>query len=230
MDFFCVRKARHAGEKQYKKGTRKHKEQTSLILFEARARDDPTRNTERSRQTRRKSRAVQPHRNLPALDMDEFPFGPRAPTHNHVQDANQANPTVPQGQGQGQGQGPAQQIQQTRQRFHQIYVHPYSSHHYRFSVVNLSIMCHGSGPGPTAHPVCSFALVPEVAAMSDIESALGHRPGLVTMARLRASGLLVHINTFQSIRALHEASLQLEVRESDNNVDDAPMLGNRGAE
>ncbi|KAI0856560.1 hypothetical protein F4860DRAFT_492758 [Xylaria cubensis] len=224
MDFFCVRKARHAGEKQYKKDTRKHKEQTSLIRLEARPRDDPTRNTEPSRQTRRRSRAVQPHRNLPALNMDEFPFGPRAPTRNHVQDANQANPTVPQGQGQGQ------QTQQMRQRFHQIYVHPYSSHHYRFSVVNLSIMCHGSGPGPTAHPVCSFALVPEVAAMRDIESALAHRPGLAIMARLRASGLLVHIGTFQSIRALHEASLQLEVRESDNNVDDAPMLGNRGAE
>ncbi|KAI0545215.1 hypothetical protein F4679DRAFT_562065 [Xylaria curta] len=225
MDFFCVRKPRHAGEKQYKKATRKHKEQTSIIHLEARPRNNPTRSTERSRQTRRRSGAVQPHRNLPALNMEEYPFG------------NQANPAVPQGQGgqaqaqaQAQGPGRAQQLQQLRQRLHQIYVHPYSSHHYRFSVVNLSVICHGSGPNPVAQPVCLFALVPEVAAVADIESAVALRPGLVTMARLRASGLLVPINTFQSIRALHEASLQLEIRESDNNVDDAPMLGNRGAE
>ncbi|KAI1745740.1 hypothetical protein F4680DRAFT_111727 [Xylaria scruposa] len=228
MDFFCVRIPRHAGEKQYEKGTRKHKEQTSIIHLEARPRNNPTRNSERSRHRRRRSEAVQPHRHLPVLNMENFPFNPRPPTRNPTHDENQANPAVPQGQGQGQGQ--PQQTQQMRQRLHQIYVHPYSSHHYRFAVVNLGIMCHGSGPGPAAHPVCSFALVPEVAAVRDIESALAHRPGLVTMARLRASGRMVHVSTFQSIRALHEASLQLEIRESGDNVDDAPMLGNRGAE
>ncbi|KAI1754938.1 hypothetical protein F4782DRAFT_466487 [Xylaria castorea] len=251
MDFFCVRKSRHARKKQHKRRTRKYEEQTSIIRFEARPRDNPTRNTERGRQTRRMSGAManpfenQHLRDLRALEQ-AFPYHrpqtPRVPTRNLDRDGNQANPIVPQGranimapqhqanpfvpQAQANPFVPQGQAQETPQQFNQVYVHPYSSHHYRFAVVNHSIICHGLGP--SLHPVCSFALVPEFAAVRDIEGALAHRPELVTMARLKGTGQLVHMNTFNNIRALHEASLQLEVRDFDNNVDDAPTLRNRG--
>ncbi|KAI8945992.1 hypothetical protein F4801DRAFT_566257 [Xylaria longipes] len=172
--------------------------------------------------------ANQPHRDLPpalnfAREMEQALGNrraqiPRLPTHNWNRDEHDANPRVSQGQ-----------AQETPQQFNQIYVHPYSSRHYRFAVVDYSMTCHGPRPAP--YPAYSFALVPEVATIRDIESALAHRSGLVVMARLSGpGGGLVQIGTFHDTGALYEASLQLEVRENHDRAENAPMQRNRGGE
>ncbi|KAJ3557099.1 hypothetical protein NPX13_g9998 [Xylaria arbuscula] len=89
----------------------------------------------------------------------------------------------------------------------QIYVHPYSTYHYRFPVVVHS----ANGHRLTASPIFYTAIVPESATVRDIEAELINRQGQVGMARLMATENLVCMNTFQCIRTLHDAALQLEV-------------------
>ncbi|KAI1826918.1 hypothetical protein F4861DRAFT_21347 [Xylaria intraflava] len=121
-----------------------------------------------------------------------------------------------QSEGLAGRQGPRERIRGNPQqiaRVDQIYVHPYSTHHYRFPVVNHSATCRGSRPA--ALPVCYMALVPEAATVRDIEAALAPHLGLVAMVRLLSTEEPVHISTFHSIKALHEASMQLEVWDSE---------------
>ncbi|KAI0451911.1 hypothetical protein F5B21DRAFT_361556 [Xylaria acuta] len=225
MDFFCVRKPRHTREKHHRRRAKKREEKTSIIRFEARPGDNPARNTERGRQTHRRSRAMAhpypnpPHADSPALNIEQ-PYAyrrsqtPRPPTRSSHRDEHDANPRVSQAQ-----------AQETPQQLNQIYVHPYSSHHYRFAVVDHSTTCHGSRPVP--YPAYSFALVPEVAAVQDIEGALAHHSGLAVMVRLKGPGHeLIRIGAFYSIRDLYEASLQLEVCGSNNGVEAVRMPRN----
>ncbi|KAH8162492.1 hypothetical protein CIB48_g5744 [Xylaria polymorpha] len=146
---------------------------------------------------------------------------PRPPTHDSNHDEHEANPRVPQGRAQETPQQPVQ--------VRQLYVHPYSTQHYHFPVVDNSTACHGLSPA--LYPVCYMARVPEAAAVRDIEEVLVRHSGLVAMARLNTNGEeLVHINTFHSIRALHEASMQLEVWDSDNGAENTRMPRNGGEE
>lgn len=125
-----------------------------------------------------------------------------SPTHNsnrdHESEADISKPSRP-------GQDDPTQLHPIPQ----FYVHPYSFHHYRFPVVNYTTTCHGHRL--TACPIFYTAIVPEIAAVQDVEAELVNRPGCVGMVRLRATENLVRINTFRCIRTLHEASLQLEV-------------------
>ncbi|KAI2622620.1 hypothetical protein GGS21DRAFT_494409 [Xylaria nigripes] len=91
----------------------------------------------------------------------------------------------------------------------QIYVHPYSIHHYRFAVVDHSSVCRDLAHN--TYPVCSVANVPEAASVRDIEAVLVPRPGLVAMVRLLSTQKLIRISTFPSIKPLYEAAMQLEV-------------------
>ncbi|KAI0441029.1 hypothetical protein F4803DRAFT_440931 [Xylaria telfairii] len=233
MDLFCVRKPRHTKERHHSSETNK-REKTSVIRVEARPSGDPTKKTEQSRQTRRRSRMsamLYPHERAPpgrptALNLGnlEQPFDraldsaytPRPPTHDPNRDEHEANLHVPQDQAQETPQQPVP--------VRQFYVHPYSARHYRFAVVDNSTTCHG--PSPVPYPVCYLVRVPEVAAVRDIEEALVRHSGLVAMTRLKANSELIRINTFHSIRALHEASMQLEVWDIDNGAGNMRMPRN----
>ncbi|KAI0469307.1 hypothetical protein F4859DRAFT_140652 [Xylaria cf. heliscus] len=234
MDFFCVRKPHHTREKHHRRGAKKREEKASIIRFEARPKDNnPMKNSERGRQSHRRSSAmVRPHASPPPADLSapdlEQPYThayPRLPnTRPPTRDSNRDEyDTIPRA-----SQGRAQETPQQPAQVRQFYVHPYSTQHCRFPVVDHSTACHGLRPAP--YPAYYMALVPEVAAVRDIEDALVHRSGLVAMARLHAAGELVHISTFHTIRALHEASLQLEVWDSDNGATNArtPRNGSRG--
>ncbi|KAI0967990.1 hypothetical protein F4678DRAFT_230529 [Xylaria arbuscula] len=110
-------------------------------------------------------------------------------------------------------QGPASGNLPHSPPIHQIYVYPHSTYHYRFPVVDHS-------RNITSFPVCYTALVPEAAAVRDIVATLINRPGMVAMVRLSATEELVRIDTFQfhCIRALSDASMQLEIWESTNVI------------
>jgi hypothetical protein len=81
-------------------------------------------------------------------------------------------------------------------------------------VVDHSTVCRGGRPTP--YPAFYMALVPESATVQDIEAALAHRRGLLTVARLSATTELRPISEFRCIRDLHQNSLQLEVWDSDD--------------
>ncbi|KAI1438983.1 hypothetical protein GGR50DRAFT_216156 [Xylaria sp. CBS 124048] len=95
----------------------------------------------------------------------------------------------------------------------QVYVHPYSAHHYRFPVVDHSEICRGSRSAD--YPACYMVLVPEAATVRDVEAVLAPRPGLVAMVRLLSTEEPVHIGTFHCIKTLHESSMQLEIWNDD---------------
>ncbi|KAJ8122247.1 hypothetical protein O1611_g9886 [Lasiodiplodia mahajangana] len=240
MEFFCVRtKPRHAKgrynkwESSKEEETRK-KKQTSIariVQVEARLREDIAKNKKPGKQSHRRSKAremsTQSYTNSPRVDVgapDEEPQCPcvccrararaqqqqhaRTPTHNTSRPLG-GDDTLPSLDGQAQ-----QNLQHSAVPSSQIYVHPYSTEHHRFPVVDHSITCHGRHPGP--HPTCYMAIVPDGANFGDIEAALASRPGLTVMARILENGELAPIRTFVTIRNLRMASLQLEIWDSGN--------------
>ncbi|KAI0537746.1 hypothetical protein GGR58DRAFT_330753 [Xylaria digitata] len=218
MDFFCVRiKPRNSRRNHRRKGNKKNEKKTATAQVEARPKVEPTRKKTHRKQTHRRSRTMthpHSHADFPAPDKEQHcPCASyrshlsRPPTRNsncdHGRDADRHKP-----------EGPAHENQPRQPQVNQVYVHPYSTYHYRFPVVDHSATCYGHHITP--YPACYTALVPEAAAVRDVETTIAHRPGLMGMARLSATNELVHIGTFHSIRALDEASLQLEVWESEN--------------
>ncbi|KAI0412879.1 hypothetical protein F5X98DRAFT_305003 [Xylaria grammica] len=213
MDFFCVRiKPRYSRRNHKKKNNKKDETKISTIQVEGRPSVEPTRKKKPRKQAHRRSRVMAhpcAHADFPASGREEHcPCAhcrsqPARPlTRNpHCDHGPSTDPPRPE--------GPDQENQPHLPRVNRAYVHPYSTYHYRFPVVDHSTTCYGQGITP--YPTYYTALVPEAAAVRDIETVLAHRQGLVAMARLLATEELVHIGTFHCIRALYEASSQLEV-------------------
>ncbi|KAI1424797.1 hypothetical protein F5Y12DRAFT_422448 [Xylaria sp. FL1777] len=223
MDFFCVRiKPRHCRENSNRKEVKKNREKTSIAQFEARLRVDPARKRKLGKEIHRRSGAMAPPhapadfsapgKEQPCLCVVCRPRSPRPPMCNSNRERGRSVHLH-------SSEVPAHENPLHSPQVSQVYVHPYSTHHYRFPVVNHSTTCHGRGLAP--YPAFYTALVPEAATVYDIELALVNRPDRVGMARLLATGELVHIDTFHCIKTLYEASLQLEVWDS------ADMAGNR---
>ncbi|KAI1812712.1 hypothetical protein GGS20DRAFT_556612 [Poronia punctata] len=100
----------------------------------------------------------------------------------------------------------------------QIYVHPYSTHHYRLPVVDYGATHHGVRVGSSSSPACYMALVPGSATIRDVEAVLARRPGSVAMVRLASTEDLVPIESFHCTRDLYEASLQLEIMDENEDI------------
>ncbi|KAI0113525.1 hypothetical protein GGR51DRAFT_556673 [Nemania sp. FL0031] len=213
-----------------------------VAQIEARRSGDLARNRKLGKQSHRKSRAramsAQSHTSASPADVvpsDEEPqcscvcCRTRARARTQVQHARTPTPTPTQtgspsrplggddilhgldSQVDSQAQ---QNLQHSTAPVSQIYVHPYSTQHHRFPVVDHSITCHGRRPD--SHPVYYVAIVPDAANLEDIEAALVGRPGLVVMTRLSGSEELVPIHTYLTTRGLFEASMQLEIWDRDN--------------
>jgi len=150
-------------------------------------------------------RADQAHDNL-------IPLTTRVPS-KHSQDHQKGR----RESGGADGHTPCKHQSQHQQRHEdsafidQIYVHPYTTHHYRFPVVDHSFTTSHGVRAAASFPACYMAQVPESATVQDIEAALAHRPGLAVMVRLLATEELVPIGTFRCTKDLHQASLQLEM-------------------
>ncbi|KAI0909363.1 hypothetical protein F4823DRAFT_430586 [Ustulina deusta] len=218
MDFFCVRsKPRHFRGNHHRKEIKKDKEKTYIVQVEARPRVDPTRRKKLGKERHHRSGAMaHPHPRAESLAPSKEQHCPCASCRSQLLCSPTGNSNRENGldihlhEPRDLARENPSHLPQSRQ----VYVHPYSAHHYRFSVVDHSTTCHGHRLSP--YPACYTALVPEASAVQDIEAALVHRPGLVGMVRLWATEELVHIGTFHCIKSLHEASLQLEVWDSDN--------------
>ncbi|KAK5629278.1 hypothetical protein RRF57_004993 [Xylaria bambusicola] len=210
MELFCVRaKPRYFRRCQGRKEDRKGEKKPSIIYVEARlraARRNPAGETRRNFSVMvrpnvgTESLASSQEQHCRCVSCRSHLLGPliHNSSRNHESEFGRGEPG-------GLAHDNSPQLPQASQ----VYVHPYSTHHYRFPVVDHSTACHGHRLTPC--PVYYTALVPEVAAIQDIEAALVNHPGRVGMARLLATEQLVRISTFHCIRTLHEVSLQLEV-------------------
>jgi hypothetical protein len=239
MEFFWVRpKQRNTRRKGKNKKTRQDEEKTSALQIEARPKSDPARRANPGNlTTQQRSRAMSHlHRYPPHPDFlqpdreqhcacayclsrfarpsngeqerDAHPRRSRDHAHSNTPGMWHREPEP-----SSEGHEPCRRLGQHPIQVDQVYVHPYSTHHYHFAVVDHSTICHGPGRAP--FPAYYLALVPDCAAVQDIEAVLAHRPGLEAMARLSAEEL-VPISTFRRTRDLHRASLQLEVWEGDD--------------
>ncbi|KAI1164742.1 hypothetical protein F5B18DRAFT_614308 [Nemania serpens] len=220
MDLFCVStKSRRRRGKHGREGTDSDDEKTTSIIRTARIEARPRRkNSEKYAQ--RQSRAMSHlSANSPRAD---------GPAHHancvcarcYVQ---QFRPRSARGfrdhlghpaQLAGPGDHPAREIPNHSAR---LYVHPYSIQHFHFPVVDHSTVCHGRHPAP--YPAYYVAVVPVAATPRDVDAALLHRPGLVAMARLSGTNELVDVRTFPTLGALYDASLQLEVWDSEDGAE-----------
>ncbi|KAI0513135.1 hypothetical protein F5B22DRAFT_273709 [Xylaria bambusicola] len=212
MELFCVRsKPRYFRGCQSRKEDRKGEKKSSIIYVEARLRAAIRNPTET-----RHNLTVMVHPNVSteslASSQEQHSRYSSCRSHllgplvhnsscNHDSDSERGRPGRP-------AHDNSPQLPQVSQ----VYVHPYSTHHYRFPVVDHSTTCHGHRLTPC--PVYYTALVPEVAAIQDVVAALVDHPGQVGMVRLLGTDELVHLSTFHCIRILHEVSLQLEVWDS----------------
>ncbi|KAI8634468.1 hypothetical protein F5Y19DRAFT_212302 [Xylariaceae sp. FL1651] len=157
--------------------------------------------------------------NLHDLGDSTHQGSPRVKSTKHVPKHQEWNPNL-------NGREPPISSGQQPKQSDRVYIHPYSTLHYQFPVVDHSTMCHGVRLAPC--PACYVALVPEFATVYDIGSALASRPGLVVMTRLLGTGERVPISTFRCPGDLYQASLQLEVLSSDNE-DSSPEKAVNGA-
>ncbi|KAI3323942.1 hypothetical protein HD806DRAFT_535060 [Xylariaceae sp. AK1471] len=255
MELFWVRpKHRHTRRKGNNKETRKGEKESLAIQPEARVKGDPTKKKKFGISTHHRSREMSHlHRYPPYADFlppdteqqcaCPYCFSrfvhplPRNVNQEHEWDANprrsgdRAHRNTPRMRHHEpdlnlEWPEPCRRPGQPTMQVDQVYVHPYSTHHYSFPVVDHSTARHGVHL--THYPACYMAVVPESATVQDIEAVIAHRPGLVAMARLLATEELLLISTYRCTRDLYRASLQLEVWDNDNQ-DGRPMnLPRRG--
>ncbi|KAI0406405.1 hypothetical protein F4802DRAFT_596427 [Xylaria palmicola] len=241
MRFFCVYvKHRDSREKHSRREAKKHGSQSpDAQVEEARPKgSSPGKKGGKNKKSKKKKRpGEQTRRRHMSRDMahrcaehaaDHHHQCPCAYCHSRLNRPRTRNSEHgPDDHGGCDAQGRARHGLQHATQLTQVYVHPHSTRHYRLPVVDHSAACHGHGhshgrgrSAASYEPVCYTALAPEAASVRDVEAMLARRPGLAVMARLSTTEALVQVAAFHSVRALYEATFQVEVWECDDCVGD----------